>query len=229
MITLWTVSLVIEAALLLFMQGSRRDSFSAFRLYLGVDLACSVFLYIMALAGSGIVYDSCWRLAQLALLGFRSLVVMDVYVSMAFRNPYWRFSDVANIPLAGCAALVFRLFQDTPVRWPWSNLEQVFLTVATFDFFLSMLILTVIVAKHRRPLVPTENWWHGLSFAAYLGASSICYFGLSAYPVLSDVLLWCSVIFYSARLVMSLWFAPSDEPTQPQPRIQRGWAEEQQQ
>lgn len=204
---LWGVSLLIEVVLL----GTlwNRSAYPLFRVYLLMDVVASVALYAIAIDAPGPAYDVTWRVVQLGLLVPRAAVAMDVYRSMSATRQYWRFSDVGGIPLAGCAALIFRLAQDTPLRWPWSSLEQVFTAVGTFNAFLSLVVITILTAKHRRPLIHTEDFWHGALFAGYLGITSVCYFGSARYFGVSQILMWTATVFYGLRILLSFAAAPA--------------------
>ena len=207
---LWAISIVVEV-LLLAALASRR-AYTMFCLYLALDILASVALYAMAEAGAAKSYDVVWRASQLLLLAPRAAVVMESYYSMSATRQYWRFSDAGGIPLAACAALIFRLAQDTPLRWPWSSLEQVFIAVATFNFFLAMLLLTVLTAKHRHSLIHTEDFWHGSLVTIYLGVTSLCYYGISRYSQMGFLLMCIAVLFYGARLCLSFAAAPATPP-----------------
>lgn len=205
---LWAISVLIEVMLLVILWDRR--AYGMFRAYLALDIVASAALYAMAVAGATTSYDVAWRVVQLGMLVPRAAVAMDIYRSMSATRQYWRFADVGGIPLAGCAALLFRLAQDTPLRWPWSSLEQVFIAVGTFNAFHAMVVLTILTAKHRRPLIHTEDFWHGCLFTGYLAITSVCYFGAARYFGMSQILMWTATVFYGLRLFLSLAAAPAD-------------------
>jgi hypothetical protein len=203
---LWSLSLLVETVLLGVLWDRR--AYPIFRAYLFLDVISSVALYAIAIDGTGHAYDITWRLVQLILMAPRAAVAMDIYRSMSATRRYWRFADIGGVPLAACAALVFRLAQDTPLRWPWSSLEQVFIAAGTFNVFLALAILTILTAQHRRPLVHTEDFWHGALFTGYLAVTSVCYFGAARFGSASLILMWSALIFYGLRAFLSFAAAP---------------------
>ena len=203
----WTVSIALEVVLLAVLVSRR--AYTVFCVYMALDIVASVSLYAIADAGAGKSYDIVWRLTQFVLLAPRAAVAMDVYRSMSATRQYWRFADVSGIPLAACAALVFRLAQDAPLRWPWSSLEQVFIAVATFNFFLAMLLLTILTAKHRHSLIRTEDFWHGALVTGYLAVTSLCYYGIARYSRMGFLLMCVATAFYGGRLLLSFAAAPA--------------------
>jgi hypothetical protein len=206
-VLVWALSLLVEIILLSVLWDRR--AYQMFRAYLLIDVVASVILFILAANDSG-SYDVAWRIVQLGMIIPRTAVAMEVYQSMSATRRYWRFSDVSAIPLAGCAALIFRLAQDAPLRWPWSNLEQVFIAVGTFNAFLAMVILTILTARHRRPLIHTEDFWHGCLFVAYAAITSVGYFGAARFAGASQLLMWAALTFYCLRLFLSFAAAPVD-------------------
>ena len=198
--TLWSISLIVEGLLAIALTVRSR-LFAAFVNYLACDLAASSILYLLVYSPH---YDVVWRGLYLFMLLPLAGAVMEAYKRIASDRRYWRFSDGTAIPLAACGALLFRLAQDAPLRWPWSNLEQTFTAVATIHAFFGMLLLIVIAAQHRRPLLGTEEFGHAALFALYLMATSICYFGAARFSM-SLTLLWIATAFYAARLVLLLW------------------------
>src|SRR5262249_4675670 len=108
--------------------------------------------------------------------------------------------------LAG--SLIFRIAQDQPLRWPWSNLEQVFVMMATSHCFLGLLMLMILASEHRRALRGTEEFWHGILFCLWLLGTTICYFAAAKFNV-GMISSWVAVAIYGSRLGVAIGCTPA--------------------
>ena len=200
MVIVWTVVLIVQATLCLVLLVSNPPKYRAFTGWMIADLLISVTLYDQQSFGA--LYDPLWRGAQLALLLPMAWAVMEAYRNLAADLRYWRFTDFYVIPTAGCAALIFRLAQDRPLRWPWSSLEETWTAISVVCCFLGLALFAVMFSASRKPLRRTVEYLHAVLLCAYLAGNCLYYAGLSRFRFGPMPIIWMAGMFYLFRLAI---------------------------